>query len=46
MAKNYLAEYDAAADADKYPLVQKWMQTEPLPFFKQLREERPVLVTP
>jgi hypothetical protein len=22
------------------------MQTEPLPFFKQLREERPVLVTP
>lgn len=46
MTKNYLAEYDAAAEADKYPLVQKWMKTEPLPFFKQLREERPVLVTP
>jgi len=46
MAKDYLAEYDAAADADKYPLVQKWMKTEPLPFFKQLRENRPVLVTP
>lgn len=43
--KNYLAEYDAAADADKYPLVQKWMKTEPLPFFKQLRKERPILVT-
>jgi cytochrome P450 len=46
MPKDYLAEYDAAADGDKYPLVQKWMKTTPLPFFKQLREERPVLVTP
>jgi len=46
MSRNYLAEYDAAAEADKYPLVQKWMKTEPLPFFKQLREERPILVTP
>ena len=46
MTKNFLAEYDAAVDADKYPLVQKWMKTTPLPFFKQLREERPVLVTP
>jgi len=46
MSRNYLAEYDAAADVDKYPLVQKWMKTEPLPFFRQLREQRPVLVTP
>lgn len=46
MSTNYLAEYDAAQDRGKYPLVQKWMKTEPLPFFKQLREERPVLVTP
>ncbi|MEE9303072.1 MAG: cytochrome P450 [Thiotrichaceae bacterium] len=45
-SKNYLAEYDAAAEADKYPLVQKWMKKEPLPFFKQLRAERPILVTP
>lgn len=44
--KNYLQEYDNAAEADKYPLVQKWMKTEPLPFFKQLRAERPILVTP
>lgn len=44
--KNYLEEYDDADTADKYPLVQKWMKSEPLPFFKQLREERPVLVTP
>ncbi|MCJ8312818.1 MAG: cytochrome P450 [Saccharospirillaceae bacterium] len=46
MTKNYLEQYDAAAEEDKYPLVQKWMKTEPLPFFKQLREERPILVSP
>lgn len=46
MTKDYLKEYDAAKEADKYPLVQKWMKKEPLPFFKQLREERPILVTP
>lgn len=44
--KDYLAEYDAAATADKYPLVRGWMMTEPLPFFKQLRAQRPILVTP
>lgn len=45
-SRDYLAEYDAAAEEDKYPLVKSWMATEPLPFFKQLRQERPVLVTP
>ncbi len=44
--KDYLAEYDNADEEQKYPLVQKWMKEEPLPFFKQLREQRPVLVTP
>lgn len=44
--KDYLAEYDSAAPADKYPLVHRWMMNEPLPFFKQLREQRPILVTP
>ncbi len=44
--KDYLAEYDSAAPADKYPLVRRWMMTEPLPFFKQLRAQRPILVTP
>ncbi len=43
---DYLHHYDRAEEADKYPLVQKWMKTEPLPFFQQLRQERPVLVTP
>lgn len=44
--KNYLAEYDNAADHEKFPLVKQWMKTEPLAFFKQLRTERPILVTP
>lgn len=42
----YLEQYDAAADADKFPLVRQWMYNEPLPFFKELREKRPILVTP
>ncbi|MCY4531321.1 MAG: cytochrome P450 [Gammaproteobacteria bacterium] len=44
--KDYLREYDAAVKEQKYLLVQKWIREEPLPFFKQLRAERPVLETP
>lgn len=43
---NYLQQFDTAADADKWPLVRRWIDTEPLPFFKELREKRPILVTP
>lgn len=46
MKKSYLERYDAATEADKFPLVYKWMWEEPLPFFKELRENRPILVTP
>ena len=45
-ATNYLQQYDAAAAADKFPLVRRWIDTEPLPFFQELREKRPILVTP
>ncbi len=44
--KDYLARYDAAPEAEKYPLVQGWIRSEPLAFFKQLRARRPVLQTP
>ena len=44
--KDYLREYDNAAEDEKYPLVQRWIREERLPFFKQLRTERPVLETP
>lgn len=43
---SYLERYDAAPEAEKYPLARKWIDTEPLPFFKELRAKRPVLVTP
>lgn len=43
---DYLAQFDAAADADKFALVHQWMECEPLPFFAQLRAQRPVLATP
>ena len=43
---SYLEQFDAAAPADRFPLVRRWMSSEPLPFFKELREERPILVTP
>jgi cytochrome P450 len=42
----YLDQFDAAHDVDKFPLVRRWIDTEPLPFFKELREKRPILVTP
>lgn len=45
-ATNYLEQYDAAAEADKFSLVRRWIDTEPLPFFKELRDKRPILVTP
>lgn len=44
--QNYLAQIDAAADADKFRLVRHWIDTEPIDFFKALREARPILVTP
>jgi cytochrome P450 len=44
--RDYLKEYDAAPDDQKYRLARRWMKTDPLPFFKQLRQHRPILVTP
>ncbi|MFL0811340.1 MAG: cytochrome P450 [Agarilytica sp.] len=42
----FLDDYDAAPDDEKYPLARKWMDEQPLELFKQLRNERPILVTP
>jgi cytochrome P450 len=44
--RDFLKEYDGAPDEQKYRLVQRWMKSEPLPFFEQLRAQRPILVTP
>ena len=43
---NYLEQFDAAVPDDKFPLVRRWIDTEPLPFLKELRDKRPILVTP
>jgi len=43
---SYLEQYDAATDANRPYLARRWMDTEPLPFFKELREKRPILITP
>jgi cytochrome P450 len=43
---SYLDRFDAAAPADRFPLVRRWIDQEPLAFFKELREKRPILVTP
>src|ERR1041385_3295524 len=46
VATDYLGQFDAAADPEKFPLVRRWIDNEPLPFFKALLERRPILVTP
>jgi cytochrome P450 len=43
--RDYIKEYDEAPEEKQYQLVRGWMKSEPLPFFKQLREQRPILVT-
>lgn len=43
---SYLEQFDAAAPEDQFPLARKWLDEEPLPFFKELREFRPILETP
>jgi cytochrome P450 len=43
---DYLVQFDQAPEEEKFPLVRRWIDSEALPFFKNLREKRPVLVTP
>jgi cytochrome P450 len=43
---SYLAQYDAADDKTKVGLALKWIRTDWRPFFKELRENRPILKTP
>lgn len=43
---SYLEQYDAADDKTKVGLVSKWIRTDWRPFFKELRENRPILKAP
>ncbi|HYN98041.1 MAG TPA: cytochrome P450, partial [Actinomycetota bacterium] len=42
----YLEQYDGADDRTKVGLALKWIRTDWRPFFKELRENRPILKTP
>jgi cytochrome P450 len=42
----YLQRIDATPPGGRWPLVRGWIFGEPLPFFAELRQERPVLVLP
>lgn len=43
---HYLEQIDQTASADQWPLVRKWMDSEPLALYDSLRECRPVLELP
>ncbi|HZT78373.1 MAG TPA: cytochrome P450 [Vicinamibacterales bacterium] len=42
----YLDQFDVAPVDQRHQLVRQWMQDDPLTFFRELREERPILATP
>jgi cytochrome P450 len=43
---SYLQRFDATPVTERWRLVRGWIFGEPLPFFAELREERPILVMP
>lgn len=43
---SYLERFDAMPAKERWPLVRNWIFTEPLPFFAELRRDRPILVMP
>src|ERR1700685_141967 len=43
---SYLQRFDATPPAQRWPLVRGWMFSEPLPFYAELRRDRPILVMP
>ena len=42
----YLQRFDATPQAQRWPLVRGWIFNEPLPFFSELRRDRPILPMP
>ena len=43
---SYLQRFDATPVAERWPLVRGWMFSEPLPFYAELRRDRPILAMP
>lgn len=44
--ESYLQRFDQTPEAERWPLVRGWISEQSLPFYKELREHRPVLVMP
>ena len=42
----YLQRFDATPEVRRWPLVRGWIFNEPLPFFAELRRDRPILAMP
>lgn len=45
-AGSFLERFDNTPEAQQWPLVRDWINNYPLPFFKELRDNRPILETP
>lgn len=43
---SYLKQYDNASIDKKVEIITRWIRTDWRPFFKELRENRPIFVTP
>jgi cytochrome P450 len=43
---SYLQRFDATPAAARWPLARRWIFGEPLPFFAELRDARPILAMP
>jgi len=43
---DFISQFDLTPEAERWPLVRQWMKQCPLPFYKELRAKRPILVTP
>ena len=42
---SFLEQFDKAPADKKFSLVRNWLDNSPLPFFEELRAERPILAT-
>ncbi len=46
ITKDYLTELSSSSETNKWPLVRHWIKDSPQSFFKNLRTQSPILVTP
>lgn len=44
--QSFLSQLDNTPEAEQFPLVRNWLFSQPLELFAELREKRPILLTP